>query len=51
MYWGQTSYDKAFRKFNFSPELIYSYGLTNISDMGQIERLDKHSISMIINVF
>jgi len=42
--------EKSFSKFNFSPELRYSYGLLNVNQNPQIESLNFHQISLVFNV-
>ncbi len=41
--------EKAFTHFNFSPELRYSYGFTNVSRTPTIRTLRFHSVSLIFN--
>jgi hypothetical protein len=41
--------EKAFKQFNFSPELRYSYGLTELSITPVIRSLKFHNISLIFN--
>lgn len=41
--------DKAFSNMAFAPELRYSYGLNNISDLRGIEEIYFHSIALTFN--
>ncbi|MGM0479945.1 MAG: outer membrane beta-barrel protein [Bacteroidota bacterium] len=42
-------FEKAFTQFNFSPELRYSYGFTNVSMTPTIRSMKFHSVSLIFN--
>lgn len=41
--------EKAFTHFNFSPELRYSYGVTDVIITPTVKRLNFHSVSLIFN--
>ena len=41
--------DKSFTKFNFSPELRYSFGLLNVNKHPSIQSLSFHNISLVFN--
>jgi hypothetical protein len=43
--------DKELTKFNFSPELRYSFGLLNVNQNPSIQSLKFHNISLIFNFF
>lgn len=41
--------DKSLEKFNFSPELRYSFGLQNVNTNPAVQSLSLHNISLIFN--
>jgi hypothetical protein len=42
--------NKALEYFNFSPELRYSYGLNNISNVEGIKNMHFHCVTIVVNI-
>jgi hypothetical protein len=41
--------DKAFKQFNFAPELRYSFGILNVNQNPALKTLNFHTISLVFN--
>ena len=42
--------DKALEYFNFSPEIRYSYGFNNISNVEGVKNMHFHCVSIVVNI-